>query len=67
MNINKTMEQLESICECRDASHFKMGCAHSNGRPDAPTPTTHISIRFAALSMFEIEINHLTNTTKGKT
>lgn len=62
----QTMQQLESIYECRDASHFKMGCAHSNGRPDAPTPTTHINVRFAVLSMFEIEITRLTNTTKGK-
>ena len=60
------MQQVESIYECSDTSHFKMGCAHSNGRPDAPTPTTHISIRFASLSMFDIEITHLTNTTKGK-
>jgi len=62
----QTMQPLESIYECRDTSHFKMGCAHSNGKPDAPTPTTHINVRFASLSMFEIEITHPTNTTKGK-
>jgi hypothetical protein len=60
------MRQLDTINEYADTTRFKVSCAHSSGKPDVPTPTTNISVRFASLSIFEIGITHPTKHNQRK-
>jgi len=39
------------------------GCAHSNGKPDAPTSTTNISVRFAPDLIIRFQIESLMKTS----
>jgi hypothetical protein len=51
MNAAKTTPQLVAV-----------GCAHSKGEPDVPTPKRKINVRFATFSPIKIEIKCLMKT-----
>ena len=54
-NFNSAKPRLQTINECLRMLP-ETHPAHSNGKPDVPSTTTHISVRFVPLSLFQLPI-----------
>lgn len=54
-DFNSVMPRLQTINECLRTLP-EISPAHSNGKPDVPSTTTHISVRFVPLSWFQLPI-----------
>ena len=52
---NQVMPRRQTISECLRERHTA-NPAHSNGKPDVPSTTTNINVRFAPISMIGFEI-----------
>jgi len=57
-DFSETMLQLQTINECQRMLP-EIHSAHSNDKPGVPSLTTHISVRFVPLSIFQPQIKKL--------